>query len=378
MVRLPQVAERMLRRGDLVTRLAETWFRRPGGPTRVVFQTTRRCNLRCEACRTWTLDAPYELTVDEIAAVFARLPQLAWLDLTGGEPFLRTDAEEILDAVMTTVPGLRVLHFPTNGWFTSRVVEACRSVVDRRPDLDFIVTVSIDGPPEVHDRVRGRQGSFDRALATLRALRALPGLRVYAGTTVTPWNESSLPALRALLEHELPGFSSREWHWNWMQVSAHYFANEHLRGHDASLPSDAITEHARARGVPRSLLDVMELAFLVNLDAYRRGEPLGFSCQALRSSLFLSPEGNVYPCHVYDRPLGNVRQLPIEEIWRSSAVSEAREDIERRLSCGGCFTPCEAYPALAGAPVRAARATARRSLRMLAELARPATMESRP
>lgn len=366
MVRLKSTLERGLRRGDLVARLAETWFRRPDGPTRLVFQVTRRCNLRCEMCRTWTLNGSRELALDEIAAVFSRLPKLAWLDLTGGEPFLRSDAAQILEAVMRAVPDLRVLHFPTNGWFTSRVVEACRRVVARRPDLDFIVTVSIDGPPDVHDRMRGMPGSFEKALATFRALRSMPGLRVYAGTTVTASNATSLGALRALLSEQVPGFSAREWHWNWVQISHHYFANEHLRDSAISLPpGDSIAEQAMRRGIPRSLLDAMELAFLVNLDAYRRGEPLGFSCQALRSSLFLSPEGDVYPCHVYDRPLGNVRVQPIEDIWRSAAVARARGDIDQRLACGGCFTPCEAYPALAGSPARAATATARRSLRVL-------------
>ncbi|HEX8795351.1 MAG TPA: radical SAM protein [Polyangiaceae bacterium] len=361
--------ERVIRRVDLVARLAETWVRRPDGPTRLVFQVTRRCNLRCEMCKTWTLDGGHELTLEEIRRVLSEVPKLAWLDLTGGEPFLRADVLELLETVADGSPRLRVLHFPTNGWFTSRVVEACRLVVRKRPDLDFIVTVSIDGPPDVHDAMRGRPGSFARALATYRALRAIPGMRVYVGTTVTPSNQASLDALGDVLAAEIPGFSPREWHWNWMQISQHYFANGDLgAARDAIDAGSSVREHARRRGAPRSLLDLMELAFLVNLDAYQRGEPVGFSCQALRSSLFLSPEGDVYPCHVYDRPLGNVRQQSVGAIWRSADVERARSDIER-LACGGCFTPCEAYPMLAGAPVRATTRTVRRSLRLLREAA---------
>lgn len=356
----------MLQRVDLVARLAETWVRRPDSPTRLVFQVTRRCNLRCEMCKTWTLDGGGELTLDEIRDVFLELPKLAWLDLTGGEPFLRADVQDILE-IASASPQLRVLHFPTNGWFTSRVVEACRLVAEKRPDLDFIVTVSIDGTPEVHDAMRGRPGSFDRALRTYLALRAMPGVRAYVGTTVTPWNRKSLDALGELLAREIPGFSPREWHWNWMQISQHYFANGDLgAARDAVVDGGSITQHARRRGAPRSLLDLMELAFLVNLESYQRGEPVGIRCQALRSSLFLSPEGDVYPCHVYDRPLGNVRGQSIGDIWRSAAVARARSDIER-LACGGCFTPCEAYPMLAGAPVRAATRTVHRSLRLLRE-----------
>lgn len=356
---------RALHRVDLVARLAETWVRRPDSPTRLVVQVTRRCNLRCDMCRTWTLPGGHELTTDEVRDVLSHLPKLAWLDLTGGEPFLRADFAELLEIVLEALPRLRVLHFPTNGWFTSRTLDAARLVTRRRPDLDFIVTVSIDGPPHVHDAMRGQPGSFQRALATFRALRDTAGVRAYVGTTVTPSNRASLGALGEQLSAEIPGFSRREWHWNWMQISQHYFANGSLAAaRDELHAGSAIAEHARSRGVPRSLLDVMELAFLVNLDAYEHGEPVGFPCQALRSSLFLSPEGDVYPCHVYDRPLGNVRKQSIDGIWRSAHVAAAREDIEK-LSCGGCFTPCEAYPMLAGAPVRATTNTVRRSLRLL-------------
>jgi radical SAM protein with 4Fe4S-binding SPASM domain len=120
----------------------------------------------------------------------------------------------------------------------------------------------------------------------------------------------------------------------------------------------------RRRGLPRNLVDLMEMIFLINLEFYRRGEATGIVCQSLRSTAFISPEGNLYPCHVYDRPLGNLRERSLAEVWKSPDVLTAREDI-RKLACGGCFTPCEAYPALAGAPVSTLLQTGRRSLRLL-------------
>jgi radical SAM protein with 4Fe4S-binding SPASM domain len=225
------------------------------------------------------------------------------------------------------------------------------------------VTVSIDGPREVHDRIRGRAGAYDRAMATFRALREVPRVQVFAGTTITPENEAHIPALEAALEAEVPGFRPAEWHWNWFQESEHFFGNAHL-GWAGKVGSDLVRAHVARRGLPRSLVDVMELGFLVNLEAYRAGEPTGIVCQALRSSCFLSPEGDLYPCHVWDRPLGNVTEAPFAELWASPPVLEAREGA-RTLACGGCFTPCEAYPALAGAPVAAAVQTTRRALQLL-------------
>ncbi len=357
---------RALATPSLIARLTETWFHRPSTPTRVVMDLTRRCNLRCEMCHTWQVTPGHELTPDEVRAILGQMPKLCWLDVTGGEIFLRRDAIELLDAVLDAAPALRMLHFPTNGWFTARTVEAVKRIRARRPELSLIVTVSLDGPRELHDRIRGRVGSYDRALETLRALRAIEGVGVYVGTTVTPSNADHVAALGDALREAIPGFTAAEWHWNWLQISGHFFDNADLKALPAVKSDRLVVTHLQRRGAPRSLVDLMELVFLVNLESYLKGEPTGVTCQSLRSACFISPEGDLYPCHVYDRPLGNLRTRPVRDLWNDPATLAARADIER-LACGGCFTPCEAYPALAGAPVQTAVQTLRRGLRLLTD-----------
>ncbi len=354
---------RRLQRPSFLMRLAETWFHRPSAPTRAVLELTRRCNLRCTMCHTWELEPHHELSIPEVRHILGQMPHLTWLDLTGGELFLRKDAVELIEAVCE-VPSLAVLHFPTNGWFTARIVEACERVRVLRPDIDLLITVSIDGPPALHDQIRGREGCFERAIETFVRLRSMDSLHVYVGTTITPGNADAIDALEATLQERIADFHADEWHWNWMQISEHFFHNGHLAQATRPAPGALVRRHIRRRGMPHNLVDAMELAFLVNLDFYQRGEPTGIVCQALRSTAFISPEGDLYPCHVYDRKLGNLRDRPLGEIWRSPEVLEARRDIEK-LACGGCFTPCEAYPALAGAPVSTAVQTGRRALRLL-------------
>jgi radical SAM protein with 4Fe4S-binding SPASM domain len=357
-----------LQRAGFLLRLAETWFHRPAAPTRVVMEITRRCNLRCTMCHTWEIAPGHELSVSEVRAILAQMPHLNWLDLTGGEPFLRKDAVELIEAA-SDVPSLGVLHFPTNGWFGDRVVEAAERVRARRPDVDLLITVSLDGPPALHDRIRGREGCFERAIATFLRLRSMDSVQAYLGTTITPDNAEAIDDLEAELQRRIPDFRSDEWHWNWLQISEHFFHNAHLANGSHATTGTLVRRHIRRRGLPHNLVDAMELAFLVNLEFYKRGEPTGIVCQSLRSTAFISPEGDLYPCHVYDRPLGNLRQRSLEEIWSAPATRTARRDIER-LACGGCFTPCEAYPALAGAPVATAVQTGRRALRMLYEQVR--------
>ncbi len=307
------------------------------------------------------------MSAAEILGIIDQLPRLCWLDVTGGEPFLRRDAETLLPAVAARGRALEVLHFPTNGWFTERVLRTCRRIRAERPDLEVIVTVSVDGERELHDRIRGRAGAFDRAIATYRGLRegaGGEGIKAYIGTTISADNHDAIEPLGAALAEAIPGFSRREWHYNWLQISSHFFANE---GAQAPPPPEAlVADHLRARGLPRDLVELMELVFLVNREFVNRGEASGVPCQALRSAAFVSPEGDLYPCHVYDRPLGSLRERSFAELWGDPAIRRAREDI-KRLACGGCFTPCEAYPALAGAPGATLRQTSRRLLRLAGE-----------
>lgn len=337
------------RRLALVGRLAETWVRRPPSPTRLVLDLTRRCNLRCRMCRTWAVQPREELDASEIALLLRAMPRLAWLDLTGGEPFVRADIEDVFAAVVDATPALKVLHFQTNGWATRRIVESTAALRARRPDVDLIVTVSIDGPPALHHAIRGRDGAYPRAIATADALAELGGVQVHVGTTLMADNAQHIGALESALRRDLRSFEPRRWHLNRLQVSEHFFANGDLEDTTAKTSPEVIGQ-LRRRGLPRSMVELMELVYLVNLEFVRRGEPSGIPCQALRSAAFISPEGDLYPCHIYDRPLGNVRTTAFERLWASQEVARARKDIEA-LACGGCFSACEAYPALAGAPL---------------------------
>jgi len=353
----------------MTARLAETWVRRPASPTRAVIDVTRRCNLRCSMCHTWKRTEHAELSVAQWAAVFKCMPRLCWLDLTGGEPLLRSDFGELVSAALRGLPALGMLHFQTNGWATDRAEAVVRRARTERADVDLIITVSIDGPQAVHDKIRGRPQAHARAVATLQRLHAMAqqddGLQVHVGTTVTAANAQTYESVGDELERLVPGFSRSHWHWNLGQRSEHFFGNDDVAGVEPGLSraqlQAAIARHIHQRGIPRGMVGLMESVYLVNLRAVAGGAPSNIPCQSLRSTVFVSPEGDVFPCHIWNRPLGNVLSQPFSTIWASAVVAEARRDVER-LACGGCFSACEAYPALAGAPLTTAVTTLRRGL----------------
>ena len=346
--------------------IGESWFRRPKTPGRMVLAITRRCNLRCAMCHTYNLNPGQELRPEEIGLLCSKVPNLTWLDVTGGEPFLRKDAPEIFENILSNSPRLSVLHFPTNGWFRDRIRATAGLIRRKRPEVELIVTISIDGPPDVHDQVRGQAGSFERAIESFNSLQAMDGVDVFIGTTVSPHNQHGLSDLESALRSNIPNFNTRMWHKNWMQISGHFFDNADQNTPTSTEVPEQIAAHRKDRGLPKSLVDFMEWTFLKNLEAHHRGEGLGFDCQALHGSCFISADGDLYPCHVYDRPLGNLRDVhfDLSRLWSQHETREARKDI-KDLKCGGCFTACEAYPSIAGSPIRAATQTLKRSLPLL-------------
>jgi MoaA/NifB/PqqE/SkfB family radical SAM enzyme len=318
---------------------------RPGAPYKLNWILTERCNLRCASCRVW--EAPRrELSLDEIRAFLGRAHDFSWVDLSGGEIFLREDLGEIVAAVVASCRRLALLHFPTNGWFTDRVVALVRDTL-ARPHPRVVVTVSVDGPPALHDHLRGSAGSFARAAATFARLRELRGCDVSLGMTLTAANAGRLEETLAAVRRVAPGTGWRDLHLNVAQRSPHYYRNPEL----PPPPREAVAADLRLarsrRGLPRGPLDLLERRYLALAARWVETGRAPARCRALAATCFLAADGTVYPCLTWDRSLGSLRETgyDLAPIWDAPGAREAREAI-RRGACPGCWTACEAFPAL--------------------------------
>jgi radical SAM protein with 4Fe4S-binding SPASM domain len=163
----------------------------------VVWNITRRCNLRCAHCYSDSTSRHYpgELTLDECRAVIDDLADFGvpGVLLSGGEPLIHPHFFEI--ASHARARGLR-LTLSTNGTLIDR------PTAEQLKGLGFAyVGISLDGIGETHDQFRGRQGAFDRAVAAFRHLREVDqksGLRL----TLTPHTVSDLDRILDFIEAE--------------------------------------------------------------------------------------------------------------------------------------------------------------------------------
>lgn len=325
-------------------------LRRPPSPFKLTHAITYRCNSRCKTCGIWERDAPPELSLEEIERLYRTNPSLAWIDLTGGEVTLRRDFVEICAAAIRHCPGLYLLHYPTNGLLPERAEAYTRAVLDQGPNR-LIVSVSIDGPPALHDELRGGAGFHARAIETLDRLRGLarenPRLEVFPGMTLSVDNLGYLQATAADLSARLQGFQEKDLHVNIAHVSGHYYGNVDL---DTGFRAQALQEiqaFARRKGFALSGVHALERAYLKLAARYVRTGKTPLPCQALSASCFLDPSGVIYPCNADGEALGSLKEwgYDLAALWASDRARATRARI-RAGRCPHCWTPCEAYQTL--------------------------------
>ncbi|MEQ8768705.1 MAG: radical SAM protein [Planctomycetota bacterium] len=325
-------------------------------PYRITLILNGRCNCRCTMCDIWQKKPAAEMTFHEIDRFFERNRRFSWINLSGGEIFLRPDLEEILALILERCRRLFLLDFPTTGQTPERIESIVAATLKKRRPPRWYVTVSLDGPPEVHDRVRGREGAFERAVETYRRLWKLrdAGFRPFFGYTLQAANEGRLEEALAALRRAVPGLTADDLHVNYAHVSPHYYGND-----ASALPHaeralgelEAVTEQRTGHWHPVAYLERRYQKLLRRyLDSGRTPLP----CAALTASCFISDDWTVHPCSIDGRVLGNLRDhdFDLETLWRSRDDLQELRDGIRRGECPNCWTPCEAYQTILGSLAR--------------------------
>lgn len=140
----------------------------------LIFYITNRCNLKCGACfYSEHLNKGINcVSIAEIEKISKALPYLLHLILTGGEPFLREDIEEIIKLFFVNSNTFNIT-IPTNGFFTDIIVSKTKRILETDNSLRLRINVSLDGPEEIHNRMRGHHSSFKNSINTIKQLQIL-------------------------------------------------------------------------------------------------------------------------------------------------------------------------------------------------------------
>ncbi len=126
-----------------------------------------------------------ELSIETIK----KLPPMYFTNITGGEPFIRTDLPDIVRELNKISDRIVI---STNGFFTDRIVALCKEF----PNIG--IRISIEGLEQTNNEIRGLPDGFNRGYETLRRLRAMGMKDVGFGMTVQDRNAKDLVPLYEL------------------------------------------------------------------------------------------------------------------------------------------------------------------------------------
>lgn len=290
----------------------------------VVWNMTRRCNLKCIHCYSNSADRDYEgeLTTEEGKTLIADLAAFGSpvILFSGGEPLLRPDLFEL--AQYATDLGMRAV-ISTNGTLITGDIAAKLKKIG----LSY-VGVSLDGLEKTHDRFRGKKGAFAAAIDGIRNCREA-GVKVGIRFTVNKHNLSDVPAMFELLKDEKIErmcFYHLVYTGRGSKLRAEDLTHEETRKlldliagetrkmFDAGLTPEILTVDNHADG-PYLYLKMMQenparAKEVLELLEMNEGNSSGHGIGCI------SWDGEVYPDQFWrNQPLGNVRQKPFSEIW---------------------------------------------------------------
>jgi 12,18-didecarboxysiroheme deacetylase len=325
----------------------------------VVWNVTRRCNLKCVHCYAQAKDIAFdnELTtqagkklIDDLAGF--GVPVLLF---SGGEPMVRPDLPEL--AGYAVQMGMRAV-ISTNGTLITR--EKARILKDI--GLSY-VGISLDGMEAVNDRFRGVKGAYAKALDGIRNCQEA-GIKVGLRFTINKANVAEIPRVFDLLED--------------MQIPRICFYHLVYAGRGSKLVEDDLshaesraavdlimdrTKDLHDRGKPKEVLTVDNHADGPYVYLRLRRENPARAAKVLellkmnegnnsgRGIGCVSWDGEVYADQFWRHySFGNIRQRPFSTIWTDTSeplmgkLKEKKRHLKGRCAtcswldiCGGNF-----------------------------------------
>ncbi len=319
-------------------------------PISLVHFVTNRCNARCKHCFI-DFDHPDafkgELTLEEIETLTKNLgSNLFNVNITGGEPFLRTDLFEIVKAYFTNTT-IESVFITTNGRFTQRTQEFIEKFLAAGIKGKIFFSISIDNFEEEHNKNRRSIDLFKHALNTYHMVTSYnqPNIMCNIAITVTDHNYTKVLELYDYLKSI--GVSSftciimreegviKKIDPKMKEGILDQYTKLAQKIHEDQL--NGITQ-GWGSTVQGTLMNAKNM--IINNTLSKTYIPNQYISHCPAGALFgvIYANGDVYPCEIlYERKLGNLRDYNMNfmELWKNKTTHECKnfiKDIKCRCS----------------------------------------------
>jgi MoaA/NifB/PqqE/SkfB family radical SAM enzyme len=279
---------------------------------------THRCNAKCIMCSSHEHPSCVqdELSIEDIK----KIPPSNFIQITGGEPFMRTDLEEIVAILSKKAKRLMI---NTNGYFTDELVTLCK----KYPNL--AIRISIDGKRATHNSIR-RIDIYDRAEASINALKQLGVSDLGISFTLQECNVDELIDMYQYAVGKGIDFGVGVVH------NSFYFSKddndiknkESLKSELKKLVTLQL-KSKRKKDWARAYFNDMSINYI-------DGKPMPVRCDAGISSFTIECNGNVLPCNMTPTEwvMGNIKLHEWDVIMQSPTAAQVNNLCRKcKLNC---------------------------------------------
>ncbi len=273
---------------------------------------TYRCNARCTMCNRYKCPSTPE---EEISVeTIKKLPEMYFTNITGGEPFIRTDLKDIVRELYKKSDRIVI---STNGFFTDRIVDLCKEF----PNIG--IRISIEGLEETNNKIRGLDDGFNRGYTTLQKLVEMGMKDVGFGMTVQDANAKDLVPLYELSNKMNMEFATASLHNSFYFVEAKNIINDRpaVAGEFENLVNELLKSNQ-----PKKWFRAYFNHGLIN---YIYGQKRLLPCDMAFDTFFIDPYGDVMPCNGTKEKevMGNLNEQNWDELWNSEQAEKVREKV---------------------------------------------------
>ncbi|MBK9705942.1 MAG: radical SAM protein [Acidobacteria bacterium] len=323
---------------------------------------TSVCDMRCTHCFfTEELDdkerKKFQMTTEQLASVSKTLGgKLPILIIAGGEPFTRKDLPEVVRAFYENNQ-LESVYLMSNGGIQQRIIPDVTRILEECPKLNVTVALGIDGLKDEHEKIRGKQGSWDKAIGTARMLqdiqKDIPRLDVQTCTCFMNSNQDRIFEWYDFLRYELkpdkinvnyirpPSKDAKE-----LDIDLNRYRKLSKLIDDDSRNGVIKNHYKGESGHFKAAVDIYMHELIARTEVEQKAQ---LRCFAGTTGGVIYDEGTVSSCENLD-PIGNLRNYnwDFQSLWNSPEMAVRRQHVKN-----GCFCTHESncyYPSLAFNP----------------------------
>ena len=166
----------------------------------LILHVTNNCNFRCQHCFI-DFSPKKDLKLEEYQKLGKDVGDLFWLDIAGGEPFLRNDLAQIIASF-----NAKVIQIPSNGSLPERMRKQI-TLLRQLTKAEIVISLSIDGLEERHDKIRKQKGSYKQLWQTFDILKQM-GVSIKINTVLNQENAEEIIELMEEVRAKSPQFHS--------------------------------------------------------------------------------------------------------------------------------------------------------------------------